>query len=488
MQSTSHLQLRVNADGTIISHYLIGSPSWANGGDLQQAESLHALLTSQVENTILPRLRHCLAMDISEVLELSSASPLIDGATEVTIVPLTKGEASMIFKEILAASAAEERLLRERKVLENIIDLNPYAISLWDKDGHFLKANSLWWKWFKPGPPPGYSTFDPKMNPMLEKFDLLDLRDRILQGEVVVQPPFWFNPRQMGPQFPDIELYHSITFFSVPDQDGNPELVVAMCEDLADLKRAEENLAEINRERYDQVRAIAGGTAHEIKNALFPAVAAISTLEKDRDASESELREKVDRVSPLIKCAVQRAISMTDSVLDFSSLESERTQEVSSLKRVLGSVVEDNLDRIKSQGISINYDGVGGARIKCQPRHAHSVFSNLLLNAACAMEDCDRREIKISARNDNNLIRIEFEDSGPGVPEADRHRIFDAFYTTKPQSGTGLGLAVALKIVQMYDGIIHVEASDFGGARFVLRFPDPEKTDRFAYPVVSEEG
>jgi len=481
------LLLRIGTDGKILNCSPAGSPKWWHNYESRIPEQIDELFEPDLVRQILPRIQNCLAQNLSEIVEFPAARPLFDGAIEILIVPISDKVAVAALKEIVPESEVEIRLRREQQTLENIIDLNPYAISIWDKDGYFLKANRLWWKWFSPGIPPGYSILDPECNPMIEEFGLQDLRERIIAGEIVVQPPFWFNPRLIGPEYRDLPVYHTITFFSVPGDDGQPEIIVAMYEDKADQKRAEENLAEINRERYDQVRAIAGGTAHEIKNALFPAVAAAKSLEANLTASDSNPRAKLDQTLPLIRNAISRALRMTDSVLEFSSLETERTTEIANLRSVISAVLEANEGRLADSGVNVDYEALDGVRIRCEPRHAHSIFNNLLINALDALEDSNHKNIRISAQRDDDAVRIHFEDSGRGIPETDRHRVFDAFYTTKPKSGTGLGLAVVLKIVHMYDGKIHAEASEGGGARFVMRFPDPDKTDRFNYPAVQEK-
>lgn len=93
---------------------------------------------------------------------------------------------------------------------------------------------------------------------------------------------------------------------------------------------------------------------------------------------------------------------------------------------------------------------------------------NLILNAAQAAGEGGTIEIRISQEKD--LAIVEVHDSGPGVPEEIRGRIFDPCFTTKPR-GTGVGLLAVKTFVASHDGDIHVGSSTWGGALFRLRFP-----------------
>src|SRR6266516_5476 len=102
------------------------------------------------------------------------------------------------------------------------------------------------------------------------------------------------------------------------------------------------------------------------------------------------------------------------------------------------------------------------------------VFLNLITNAEQAMEraERDQQRLTIRTRRAGDLIRIEVEDTGPGIPPNLLERIFNPFFTTKPTgSGTGLGLSISLGIVREHEGRIWAENAPQGGARFVIELP-----------------
>jgi two-component system C4-dicarboxylate transport sensor histidine kinase DctB len=100
------------------------------------------------------------------------------------------------------------------------------------------------------------------------------------------------------------------------------------------------------------------------------------------------------------------------------------------------------------------------------------VVVNLLSNAIDAVAGSKKREVYLSAQFNDDLVKIYVEDTGPGVPVADRHKIFDAFVTSKDVGeGLGLGLSIAYNIVHDFGGEISVGPGDRGGAVFMVSLP-----------------
>jgi signal transduction histidine kinase len=98
-----------------------------------------------------------------------------------------------------------------------------------------------------------------------------------------------------------------------------------------------------------------------------------------------------------------------------------------------------------------------------------ALLLNLVLNAAEATSGTGRVHVGLKARGDE--VVLEVHDDGPGVPESERDRIFDAFRTTKPQ-GTGLGLLTVRSVTDDHGGSVEVERSDeLGGACFRVTIP-----------------
>jgi two-component system NtrC family sensor kinase len=106
----------------------------------------------------------------------------------------------------------------------------------------------------------------------------------------------------------------------------------------------------------------------------------------------------------------------------------------------------------------------------CYPGQLNQVFLNLLMNACDVLEDGGT--ITIRAQPIDEGVRIEFEDSGPGIPADVQRRIFDPFFTTKEVGkGTGLGLSLSHGIIERHGGSIQIVSPPGHGAIFQIELP-----------------
>ncbi len=108
--------------------------------------------------------------------------------------------------------------------------------------------------------------------------------------------------------------------------------------------------------------------------------------------------------------------------------------------------------------------------LRVNPSQINQVLLNLITNAAQAIEGYGK--VRIQSRADDDGISISIEDNGSGIPATHLHRIFEPFFSTKPQGeGTGLGLPIARKIIAEHGGGIEVHSTVGEGTRFVVRLP-----------------
>jgi signal transduction histidine kinase len=182
-------------------------------------------------------------------------------------------------------------------------------------------------------------------------------------------------------------------------------------------------------------------------------------------------QERVERLLGLIDRSLERANNMTELVGKFTRLEAEKASESIKLKLLLNEIIDDHKNRLDDMNIILDIDIPDDISILCHKPHAHSLFNNLMVNSLDALAESNNRSIRLTAEISDDLVKVVFSDSGPGIPPEHLPRIFDAFYSTKPSSGTGLGLAIVKKIVDLYDGHIKAETILDKGAKFTILLP-----------------
>ena len=103
----------------------------------------------------------------------------------------------------------------------------------------------------------------------------------------------------------------------------------------------------------------------------------------------------------------------------------------------------------------------------------HRAVLNIVINAIDAVEGSDHAVVKVETglHVESDMLWVAVSDNGPGIPEDQLGRIFNVFESTKGARGTGLGLAVSLKIIREHGGDIAVESRLGEGSRFTLAWP-----------------
>lgn len=225
----------------------------------------------------------------------------------------------------------------------------------------------------------------------------------------------------------------------------------------------------IQSEKMASLGVLSAGVAHEIKNPLAIILQGIEFLEV------SPLKEDVRDVLAMMKEAVFRASKITKDMLTFSR-ESPPALEDIDLARVIDETFSfvDHIFSLKQIRITRNFSH-DLPSVKVDSNQMKQVFINLLTNAAEAMPQGG--VITISAESAENIhsgkiARIVITDTGHGISDEDRQRVFDPFYTTRKKAGgTGLGLSVVKGIIDKHKGDIKIENRPGGGTSVTIELP-----------------
>lgn len=233
--------------------------------------------------------------------------------------------------------------------------------------------------------------------------------------------------------------------------DQQRQAHLAMTEQL----RVQENLAALGR--------FSSGVAHELG-------APLSVIDGDArrllatDGLDEDARRRLDRM----RRQVQRTRQLIRQLMEFVRSDRREPESVS-IRRLMQQVAGSTAPQTEARGIQLVLDPVD-ERLKIpgfEIRLEHAVL-NLVRNAIHAA----RSEVHLAARQDDGGIRIVIEDDGPGVPEAQRERIFEPFHSSREDGeGTGLGLAIVRTVADEHRARIEVGRSErLGGSRFELIF------------------
>jgi signal transduction histidine kinase/CheY-like chemotaxis protein len=222
----------------------------------------------------------------------------------------------------------------------------------------------------------------------------------------------------------------------------------------------------VKAEKTTLVGQTLAGVAHELNNPLTALIGYADLLAARQTSPE------VDRTLGKIREQALRASRIVRNLLSIARRKDpERAQ--ASLKEIVDTVVELFAYEARLARARVDVEVPETLRVLADRHALQQVFVNLLQNALHALEDWGgEKRIRIQARELPDGLIVSVSDTGPGIPEALRTRIFHPFFTTKgPTRGTGLGLALSRSIARDHGGDLLLDHAGEGGARFLLRLP-----------------
>lgn len=261
------------------------------------------------------------------------------------------------------------------------------------------------------------------------------------------------------------ELNCSILTFAVPGRQHTPDV-------------------HMRSQRLEQLGTLAGGVAHDMNNVLTGVLGHVSylrlALKDSGDIGESLVA---------IEDGARRAAGMTQQILKFAKAGEGAVGVVN-----LCEVVRAGIHLLKGalpKNITLKVFGDSSPLcVNCDEGRLSQVFMNLVINARDAMPSGGTIEVTLSQvvldnefcevyreLSPGEFVRLIISDNGVGMPPEVQERIFEPFYTTKAQSGTGLGLATVGTIVRESGGVIECTSSVGQGTRFDIFLPAVDSSE-----------
>jgi signal transduction histidine kinase len=191
----------------------------------------------------------------------------------------------------------------------------------------------------------------------------------------------------------------------------------------------------------------------------------------------AEIGEHLSHIHTGVSSDLNRALSITTQIREYSKMSEFRPGDAEvdmvAMLKGYGDRYRQDFERI---GIKYSVLGLEKAIVKADDIHMNSIFSNLILNAKDALEESEhdrQKEIGITVDKDmaHEGFVVNISDNGPGISEENLNEIFEPFYSTKPTTGTGLGLGVVKRLIRLYDGRIDVKSKPGTGTKFSVMLP-----------------
>jgi histidine kinase len=238
---------------------------------------------------------------------------------------------------------------------------------------------------------------------------------------------------------------------------------------------------------------MSAGVAHELNQPLSVIKTSASYLakkiERKEQVSPDILRELADEMDSQVDRAslIINHLRQFGRKTDIRKVSVQLNDCISGTFTVLGRQLEVH-------GIKVELDlDEDLPPIKGDRNRLEQVFLNLIMNARDAMDERQERAgeevekvLRISSKTAGDQVVVKVADTGLGMSDAVKEKIFEPFYTTKPVGkGTGLGLSISFGIVRDYDGVIEVQSVEGQGTTFTISFPAAAEESQEPMEVVS---
>ncbi|TDY02497.1 sensor histidine kinase [Thiohalophilus thiocyanatoxydans] len=218
-------------------------------------------------------------------------------------------------------------------------------------------------------------------------------------------------------------------------------------------------------ERLASLGQLAAGIGHEINNPLMNMMSLASLVEESLPEKDAEKRNDLQ----LLQKEGERCARIVQGILNFAR-QSEPKFEEFDMAALLNETLELLRHRIESEEIELQSLIETPLTMEGDARQLQQVLVNIILNAIQATPPKCR--LHISGRSSEEYIDVEIVDEGEGIQAGNFSKIFDPFFSTKPEGeGTGLGLSVSYGIIKRHGGSITLENSRHAGVRVHIRLP-----------------
>ena len=365
----------------------------------------------------------------------------------------------VFFRDVTQDRRLQESLRRnseeaERRLaeIETLYRTAPIGLALFDVDDYrYLRLNDLQASFF--GLSPG-EVVGKTLTEMAPIEGLQELFDKVAAGQTIVNYPL----EGYLVTDPETLRYWTVNYFPVYAADGKVAAITAASLEITQQKKAEHAL--IESEKLAAVGRLAASIAHEINNPL-EAVTNLLYLARSTE-NTSDIREYLR----IADAELRRTSSIASQTLRFHK-QLTRPVEVT-CDELIGSVLLIHQSRIQNYQVVVEKRQRAQRPVLCFDGEVRQVLSNLVGNAVDALAGSNGK-LLIRSREGHDWetrrqgILITVADTGHGMSESAKDKLFEAFFSTKGIAGTGLGLWISKEIVDRHRGKLRVRSSQSQG-------------------------
>ncbi len=308
--------------------------------------------------------------------------------------------------------------------------------------------------------------------------DYTEAKRHLTQG----RPMHAFEVTSLHKQRP---LALAVTLSALRGRQGTFEGSIAIVRDITVQREVEGQLQQ--SEKLTALGQLAGGIAHDFNN-LLQAILGYAQLMK-QNLADSDL---VDRSLKVLESAAIDGSETVRRIQQFARLRPDEQFVAVDVNRIVQDAVAiikprwEEKTAQENRPLELRLELGTVPTVNGRPAALTEVMTNLMLNAIDAMPEGGTLTLTTRPGDDRTVV-IAVADTGLGMSEAVRRRIFEPFFSTKGESGSGLGLAMAYSIVKRHGGDIRVESEPGDGATFVITLPTTSGSTTTDTPVTSTQ-
>jgi len=403
---------------------------------------------------------------------------------DLTVAPVVGGDGQTSYylalhRDVTEVHELEQKVRNQKVFIESMVDAAPVVMAMLDNDGNVLLDNHDYKKLMGDlrGQEPA-EIFLESLSDVVEQDRKLDFHSRkgFINREVAIQnsrgiKTRWFNCSGVWVNERNItaDSYYS---------NSEDCCLLLVANDITQQKR-QQNQIKTNAMRalmaeqqlVHTMRETLSGAIYKLQAPINMASAMVGIMERRQD-KDSERHPCLTALVSVIK-------SSEEVLTDLQrSLPREATEALSpvNINEVMKDVIDLSIQRLLENSVLVDWSPEPELpSISGRAYALRTLFKQILDNAIDAIDEpgCMRREITIQTRQTDNMVEIDIRDTGPGIAASKRHLVFEPFYSDWQQmkGRSGMGLTIAMEMVQKHKGIIEVDPNQHLGCCIRVRLP-----------------